>query len=225
MLALSLRARLRILTTRSSPQVSLVSPPTNPLRRPTRLHARPNPATGSPPPPTWGMQTSPSRKRLPVRTSLAALPCRAQVRRPRPRALTAVLLPPLAKTLSLPVRQRAAAVLTPQAHQGTCRCAANFYGDPKDTNGNELLVVTQGCTACPYGGTANAGSAAVTSCTPACGSECAAHQACRCAANFYGDPQRHQGTCRCAANFYGHVPGCAANSTVIQKTRTAMKSW
>ena len=87
-----------------------------------------------------------------------------------------------------------------EANAGTCRCAANFYGDPKDTNGNELLVVTQGCTACPYGGTANAGTAAVTSCTPACGSGTNA--------------AAHQGTCRCAANFYGDP-----------KTRTAQNSW
>merc|ERR1712072_1584331 len=71
------------------------------------------------------------------------------------------------------------------------RCAANFYGDPKDTNGAELLVVTQGCTACPYGGTANAGTAAVTSCSPACGSgtNAAANAGtCRCAADHYGTP-------------------------------------
>ena len=51
-----------------------------------------------------------------------------------------------------------------EVNAGTCRCEANYYGTPKDTNDAELLVVTQGCTACPSGSTSSAGSAAQSSC-------------------------------------------------------------
>ena len=51
-----------------------------------------------------------------------------------------------------------------EANAGTCRCAANYYGTPKDTNDAALLVVTQGCTACPFGSNSSAGSTAQSSC-------------------------------------------------------------
>ena len=48
-----------------------------------------------------------------------------------------------------------------EANAGTCRCAANHYGTPLDANGLTVGTVTQGCTACPTGYTAAAGSAHV----------------------------------------------------------------
>jgi hypothetical protein len=48
---------------------------------------------------------------------------------------------------------------------GTCRCKANYYGTPKDTNGATVLAVTTTCTACDAGKTAVAGSTVASACT------------------------------------------------------------
>merc|ERR1712216_1075658 len=75
------------------------------------------PATSSPLLLALPMPPSPSRQHLPARTPPAALFCSTlvadELRRPLPRALTAVLLPSPA-TRSLAVRHSAAAVLTPR---------------------------------------------------------------------------------------------------------------
>jgi uncharacterized protein (DUF427 family) len=79
-----------------------------------------------------------------------------------------------------------------EVNAGTCRCEANYYGTPKDTNDAELLVVTQGCTACPYDGTSSAASGAISGCTPQCGTGTNAEVnagTCRCEANYYGTPK------------------------------------
>ena len=86
--ALSLRARLRLVTRRLA---AGLSPRTSrPVERPPRLHARRHPATSSPLPRMLLMAPSPSRQRLPVRkppaallSSVPTLPTKAQLRRPR----------------------------------------------------------------------------------------------------------------------------------------------
>ena len=109
-----------------------------------------------------------------------------------------------------------------EANAGTCRCKANHYGTPKDTNDAELAVVTQGCTACPYDGTSSAGSGAIVSCTPDCNSAYAAAEAiagtCRCAENYYGTPKdfgdgndaKPIKGCRCVTNYYVLSNTCTA---------------
>merc|ERR1719421_2661876 len=81
--ALSLRARLRLVTRRLA---AGLSPRTSQRRRPPRLHARRHPATSSPLPRMLLMAPSPSRQRLPVRkppaallSSLPTLPTKAQL--------------------------------------------------------------------------------------------------------------------------------------------------
>jgi hypothetical protein len=75
-------------------------------------------------------------------------------------------------------------------------CAAGHYGTATSFDGT-------GCTACPFGGSSDAGSRAVTDCDPDC-SETNADS---------GAVADGFGTCQCAANYYGSFPVDATGGT------------
>jgi len=78
---------------------------------------------------------------------------------------------------------------------GNCQCAAGYYGtaDGTTTDGT-------GCNACPFGGSSDAGSSALTDCAPVC-----------TAAAF--DVDGSTGNCHCAAGYYGTADGTTTDGT------------
>ena len=76
-------------------------------------------------------------------------------------------------------------------------CAAGHYGTATSFGGT-------GCTACPFGGSSDAGSSAVTDCDPDC-SETNTNS---------GAVADGFGTCQCAANYYGSFPVDAMGGTL-----------
>jgi len=77
---------------------------------------------------------------------------------------------------------------------GTVICKTNFYGSPKDANGAELAVATQGCTPCPFGGASTQGDLLLADCNPAAyttnGADGTGTSAglTVCAVGYYGSP-------------------------------------
>jgi len=84
-------------------------------------------------------------------------------------------------------------------------CAAGHYGTATSFGGT-------GCTACPFGGSSDAGSRAVTDCDPDCsetntnsGAVADGFGTCQCAANYYGSPEDAMG-----GTSYAASAGCTA---------------
>jgi hypothetical protein len=109
-------------------------------------------------------------------------------------------------------------------YQGTLRCATAYYGAPLDANDAEIDVATQGCTACPFGGTSTAGAnAAITTCNAADPRASYVDSAGTtvCAVNYYGAPKLLVAAKGCTACPFGGtssagetaITGCAPTTT------------